>query len=1806
MNKRIVLLIVLLVLGVTAGYAVKNGDYRSRQTGLWKDKSTWQRRTASAWYDLSLNDPPVTSDGVVTIRSPHVVTITESIVIDEVIIELGATLNIASTVTVQDGPGSDITNNGTLNIYGTLTSYQQQHSGNKSYKMINGPTGVVNIEGGYSFLHAFENQGVLNLGDSQLTGQVTNKGTIKSDRVDIMYGAGTLEHETGSTVEFTSVVTIPEGENYQNLNLSAPGIYYLEGDVAVNGTINLGPNTYLHTNGHILSDGAQGVHTGDHIIYNSIVTLTTSTPAVAVAYMSQSATKHPIYKFALNRDSMPGEVNISGLTFTTTGSVNADDIIYLQLWGGAIDNINATGASPIATASSSWGNNSGSHRFTFDPYALNASSVRYFWITADVEAEAIKDRTITVNALNQSNFTISDTATLIGVYEGVHNGGLQTISTINTVLSSLNQVPAQGISTSSKKNPVYHFQLLSSGDNALTGLSFTGTGITNTNFSKFELYASTTDNLAIVTDPISTFQVSEAIPGTFSFTDFNYKLLSRQKYYFWITVDVNVGANVDNSITINALTIDNIFLTGDKSGSATIGGTQTIVDPGTTLSSDNPAIPPATISRGSNKNPIYAFNLTSSGSNTFKTVTFKPNGDNLAANVSKYQLYSSTSNFFGSATQVGSDITTITASGETVSFSGLNHTLTDGITRYYWITADIKADATVNNAITVTALAATDIIMEIGTNPDSDTAHAGGTQSIGYPLLEVRTHNPAIPAGTVNVGSPRNPIYRFTVVRDDAIGTVKISTLTFQTSGTYNANNLERFRLGRSAVDNCTTANPVDQVGITSDLGPGTHTFTFNPPLEFTQNSTSFFWISAVTEQAIEPGSGNNIQISALNDASFGVTDNEGRVKVSAHAGAVQTIGDVKVYLEPNSGVLEVSPFASGQKKRAIQSFTLNSCGNVTVDEIRFNTTGTYSYTDISRFQLWTGIENDLSSAAQISTDISTGLGVGTHEFKDIGLALSPGQIHYLWITADASSSPASSKTINISALSASDITPSFATPTGYSDIGAEQTFSNTCDWTHAQSQTINSIANAGSGYQVKVVVHSGDGSDNGNGENVYVGNNSRGDFGDIRFFEGDLPLSYWMESCDYGSKATFWVKLNSNLSFSFVNLTMRYGNKGATTTSDGNATFEFFDDFNRTDNSLDKWNKHKTMDKSTIDIPKGLNHVRLGDCGTSGDYGHVVLGSDKTYNNFTNGAIEFRYRVCVDAIAEIGFRGTFGNPGLGYKGRSDARVNTETQNGGQSFLSPPYYGWEHLSDSMDSFSNQPIPHTWYVGTITAFNNELSFYRDDHGNIKLAGSHQANYHGAGEISLQNHYGNKADFDWVFVRKFANVEPTRGAWKSSPMAKEATAINYNGFTARWYPCPNSVKYYFDVLQADGNTYVSKYWENREVTTNIIRVEGLTANTIYRYRVRSECSNGIVSPNSNLITAITGPATPGYGTTTIIGNAEATTVYIPLAAGFNSENSNVVITPAESVIDEDVVVVVTYLPDGYEDTWPNARLLASISSTNPNALNGAYNIPHEGITMPQSAAYRYAGGDWHYLDSEYASFNDTYTVITISGITGGRASGALEIVMDDGSGTLPVELSSFTARLNPYGKVKIEWVTQTETNAMGYRIYRNNVKDLDSALLLDGLIEGRNTSHTQVYTYIDNDILEPGNNYYWLECVDYDGTAQYYGPMTVTINGDSDTNNQIPIVAGINHTYPNPFNPDVHITFGVPEDTTVKLMIYNIKGQFVSEILSENFKRGTHTFTWTGRDARGRQLSSGLYFLRMEMDKKTWIKKIVMSK
>jgi hypothetical protein len=69
-------------------------------------------------------------------------------------------------------------------------------------------------------------------------------------------------------------------------------------------------------------------------------------------------------------------------------------------------------------------------------------------------------------------------------------------------------------------------------------------------------------------------------------------------------------------------------------------------------------------------------------------------------------------------------------------------------------------------------------------------------------------------------------------------------------------------------------------------------------------------------------------------------------------------------------------------------------------------------------------------------------------------------------------------------------------------------------------------------------------------------------------------------------------------------------------------------------------------------------------------------------------------------------------------------------------------------------------------------------------------------------------------------------------------------------------------------------------------------------------------------------------------------------------------------------------------------------------------------------------------------------------------------------------------------------------------------------------------------------------------------------------------------------------PNPFNPETEISYYLSEGCEVKLTIYNILGRRV-KTLSEGYQdAGMKTLVWDGKDDHGGQLSSGIYFYRLQ--------------
>ncbi|MCF2137878.1 MAG: DUF2341 domain-containing protein [Candidatus Thorarchaeota archaeon] len=117
-------------------------------------------------------------------------------------------------------------------------------------------------------------------------------------------------------------------------------------------------------------------------------------------------------------------------------------------------------------------------------------------------------------------------------------------------------------------------------------------------------------------------------------------------------------------------------------------------------------------------------------------------------------------------------------------------------------------------------------------------------------------------------------------------------------------------------------------------------------------------------------------------------------------------------------------------------------------------------------------------------------------------------------------------------------------------------------EWTYRKAITITGVEDAGTNYQIKLILHYGSGTDSGN--NIYLLSHCQEDFGDVRFTSNDglTQLDYWIASKTDSNDAVFWVEVLNNLDSDQV-IYVYYGNNAfQTTTSNGRNTFLWFYDF--------------------------------------------------------------------------------------------------------------------------------------------------------------------------------------------------------------------------------------------------------------------------------------------------------------------------------------------------------------------------------------------------------------------------------------------------------------------------------------------------------------------------------------------------------------------------------------------------------------------------------------------------------------------
>ncbi|MBL7959701.1 fibronectin type III domain-containing protein [bacterium] len=85
-------------------------------------------------------------------------------------------------------------------------------------------------------------------------------------------------------------------------------------------------------------------------------------------------------------------------------------------------------------------------------------------------------------------------------------------------------------------------------------------------------------------------------------------------------------------------------------------------------------------------------------------------------------------------------------------------------------------------------------------------------------------------------------------------------------------------------------------------------------------------------------------------------------------------------------------------------------------------------------------------------------------------------------------------------------------------------------------------------------------------------------------------------------------------------------------------------------------------------------------------------------------------------------------------------------------------------------------------------------------------------------------------------------------------------------------------------------------------------------------------------------------------------------------------------------------------------------------------------------------------------------------------------------------------------------------------------------------------------------------------------------------------------QLPQKYALSQNYPNPFNPNTNIKFELARSGDVKLQVFNVLGQKVSTLVNGFRETGIYHVEWDGKDERGFQAASGIYFYRL------WVKDI----
>lgn len=135
---------------------------------------------------------------------------------------------------------------------------------------------------------------------------------------------------------------------------------------------------------------------------------------------------------------------------------------------------------------------------------------------------------------------------------------------------------------------------------------------------------------------------------------------------------------------------------------------------------------------------------------------------------------------------------------------------------------------------------------------------------------------------------------------------------------------------------------------------------------------------------------------------------------------------------------------------------------------------------------------------------------------------------------------------------------------------------------------------------------------------------------------------------------------------------------------------------------------------------------------------------------------------------------------------------------------------------------------------------------------------------------------------------------------------------------------------------------------------------------------------------------------------------------------------------------------------------------------------------------------------------------------------------------------------------------------------------------------------------------NLVVFEGDTLFYLPDSCYFGSAPNIGRWGVDPALGTESPENVPERFALHPNYPNPFNPSTTIRYEIPEQSRIEILVYDITGRRVRQLIHTRQQPGYYHVIWDGTNDSGNDVPSGQYFLLMKTDNFRKTQKMVLLK